>query len=108
MSLLTRPKHKLTVQLYVKSPGSIGQDTYTPSGLPIPVEGNKHPLTAQEIEVNGLQNFTTTNWHTTSWPGDQHCRVTLDGAEWDQIGEAKLFDMSARTRHYEVILRKRG
>lgn len=108
MSLLTNPKHKLTVQPYQETPGSIGQETYEPVGAPIPVRGNKHPLTAQETEDNGLQNFTTTNFHCLSWPGDQHCRVTLDGAEWDQIGEAKLFDMSTRTRHYEVILRKRG
>lgn len=108
MSLLTRPKHELMVQLYVKSPGSIGQNEYEPTGDPVPVKGNKHPLTAQEVEANGLQNFTTVNWHSIKWPGDEHCRVTLDNAEWDQIGEAKLFAMSTRTLHYEVILRKRG
>lgn len=108
MSLLTRPKHSLTVQLYEEVAGSVGQKEFQPVGAEIPVRGNKHPLTAQETEDYGLQNFTTTNWHSTSWPGDQHSRVTLEGAEWDQIGEAKLFDMSERTRHYEVILRKRG
>lgn len=107
MSLLSRPRHIASVQPYTAEEGRIGQKEYSPTGDAVTVRGNMHPVRAQELERLGLQNFTTTAFHCLEWPGDQHCRVTLTGAEWDQIGEAKLYDMSARTRHYEVILRKR-
>jgi len=108
MSLLTNPKHSLTVQRYAKTEGSIGQNDYSPAGDPVTVRGNKHPLTAEETTNYGLQNFTTVAFHCLTWPGDQHSMISLDGSDWEQIGDPKLYGMSTRTQHYEVILKKRG
>ncbi len=90
-----------------KLAGSIGQDELVNEGDPILVRGNRHPLSSDEIVSFGLRDFVTTSFHCLSWPGDPLCIVTLDGDEWDQVGEAQLYDMSPTTRHYEVVLRKR-
>ena len=107
MSLLTAPRHTLVVQNRKRVPGSIGQDELANDGDPITVRGNKHPVSTDEIVSFGLRDFVTTAFHCLAWPGNPLCVVTMDGAEWDQVGEAQLYDMSPGTRHYEVILRKR-
>jgi hypothetical protein len=107
MSLLTAPRHTLVVQNRKKVPGSIGQNEFVNDGSPITVRGNKHPLSADEIVSFGVRDFVSTAFHCLSWPGNPDCIVTLDGVDWDQVGEAQLYDMSPATRHFEVVLRKR-
>jgi hypothetical protein len=107
LSLLTAPRHKALVQNKKTVPGSIGQDELVDDGAPIEVRGNKHPLSSDEIVSFGLRDFVSTSFHCLTWPGNPLCVVTLDGVEWDQVGEAQLYDMSPSTRHFEVVLRKR-
>ncbi|WP_243063189.1 hypothetical protein [Humibacter sp. RRB41] len=108
MSLLTAPRHVVTVQNRQQVEGSIGQNELVNDGAPVKVRGNKHPLSSDEIVSFGLRDFVTMSFHSLSWPGSPLCVVTFDGAEWDQVGEAQLYDMSPSTRHFEVILRKRN
>lgn len=107
MSLLTAPRHRVTVQGYTKQAGTAGS-VYAPHGDPVVVPANVHPLSTTELTNLGLQASDTRRVHARIWPGDMHSRVTFQGAEWDQVAPAQLYDMSPATTHYEVIIRRRG
>lgn len=96
-----------SVQRRVERKGKAGQVEYVDDGLPIPVRGNLYPLTTDEVQFYGDRGTDTRKWFCQVWPGDMHSRITLDGAEWDQVEPAKTFDAGVRSRHVEVILRKR-
>lgn len=97
------------VQLYTKTTGGIGQNKYdTPVGEPIKVACNVYPLTTEEETAAGLQSIDTRKVVCDAWPGDLHCRVTFDGAEWDQHAPAKDFNKSWAARSVQLVIKKRG
>lgn len=109
MSLLSNPRHRIDVQPYKVVPGSIGQDERVPDGLPfIGFRCNVHLLSSTEIVNFGVRDFVDGSITATTWPWGEYARITYNGVEYDQDGAAILKDMSRRTRHYEVQIRKRN
>jgi hypothetical protein len=102
-----RAHHRLTVQLRTRQEGSAGQSEYIPSGEPIEVRGNIHPLSQEEIQLWGDSARETIKWFCKTWPGDIHSEVTLRDAKWDQVAPAAVFDLGKTTKHVEVVLRRR-
>lgn len=102
-----RAHHKLVVQRRKKVPGSAGQGELAADGTPIPVRGNFHPLSAEEIVLWGDSGKETGTWFSKTWPGDIYCSITFRGAQWDQVAPAKVFDIGSSTQHVEVVIRRR-
>lgn len=100
-------KHVVIVQPYEKVLGPMGESTYRPTGAPVPVPCNVHPITADEITAFGLQEVDARKIVADTWPGDIHCRITYDGEEWDQHGPAHHHDISDNANSWQVLIQKR-
>ena len=108
MSLLTNPRHSLVVQR--REPGakdSLGNPKLVDDGDPVEVGANVHPLRADEILARGLQESIARRVVARAWPGDIYSLIYFDGYEWEQE-PAELFDQSRSTRHFEVVIKRRG
>lgn len=99
--------HTLTIQNKKSVRGSAGQSEYVDDGPPIKVRGNLHPLSSDELQLWGDTNRQTRKWFGKTWPADTHSEITFDGELWDQVAPAEKFDIGQRTKHFEVVLRKR-
>jgi hypothetical protein len=108
MSLLDRPRHRLTVQKRKAGPkDSVGNLTLVNDGAPVTVGANVHPLRAEEILSRGLQEVVARRVVARTWPGDIHTLIYFDGYEWEQE-PAEHFDQSPTTDHFEVVIKRRG
>ena len=97
------------VQNFTKTIGGIGQNKWdTPDGLPIPVPCNVHPLTAEELVADGLQSIDSRKVVADKWPGNIHSRITFRDEEWDQVGPAKVHDISDHANSIQITIKKRG
>lgn len=104
-----RRKHKVIVQNYSKTIGGVGQAKYdTPDGPPVPVPCNVHPLDADLVVANGLQESDTRLVVADFWPGRTHSRISYQGAEWDQHAPPQVHDISTNAQSVQVIIKKRG
>lgn len=79
-----------------------------PIEVPCTVQAVREWSTEEEIRVEGLQVLTLARLFARSWPGDVNSIVTWDGHEWETVGEPQHFQVSRRTNHWSVTLRKRG
>jgi hypothetical protein len=95
------------VQLRTKVPGSAGQNEWEPSGDPIEVRGNMHPLSADEIVFWGDHGREMQKFACDTWPGDMQSVMTWDGSEWDQVAPEQRARLGRGTKHVEVVLRRR-
>lgn len=109
MSLLDFPPHVVLVQPYKRADGRYG-DTWVADGGPVQVAGALQPQSAEEAGSASLGLSADTTWLflCRSWPYGPHARVTHDGREFEQVGEARRYRMSARTSHDDVVLRAVG
>lgn len=109
MSLLDSPPHVVTVQPYARTPGRYG-DEWAPAGEPVQVAGALQPSVSEEegAESTGLTTDTRWLFITRSWPYGPHTRVTHEGQEYEQVGQARRYRMSTRTQHDDVVLRTVG
>lgn len=104
-----RRKHVVLVQNFLKTTGSLGQAKYDePDGEPIRVLCNAHPLDAELIKTNGLQEHDTRHLYADFWPGNAHSRVTYNGATWEPHGLPQVYDISAAANSVQIIIKKRG
>lgn len=107
MSLLDFPPHRVTVQPRKPVAGDYG-DEWVPDGPPVVVGGALQPQTSAEegnLDVLALETYT---FICREWPFGPHSLVFHEGQEYEQIGAARRYRMSARTRHDDVILRLVG
>lgn len=108
MSLLSHPRHRLLVQRYGATVDDEGVPAKGPVGDPVPVRGNVHPLSAEEVQAYGTQTAET-YWVTArNWPGDHQARVHWDGRWWDQVAEPTRHTMSPRTAHERIRISARA
>ncbi|NVC23402.1 hypothetical protein E7Z53_08095 [Kocuria salina] len=104
MSLLTRPRHTVTVQLRESVQDDEGIENLAPVGDPIPVRCNVKPISTVEAEAYGITARETYRITARDWPGDHLSLVAYDGRDWDQHGEPQRHRMSPRTAHDVVII----
>lgn len=102
-----RREESVTVQKFTARVGQIGQKVYdVPDGPPVSVPCNAYALEAALVDSLGLQRKVTRKLFVDSWPGDEFCRITYDGDEWDQVAEAEPFKKTSRP-FLTVIIRRR-
>jgi len=106
MGLRDTPRHTLLVQLREPVTGSAGQTEWRDAGSPVQVRGNLHPASTDEIAAFGVQTADLRRFHCLEWPGDSHSVITYDGRPWDVVAPPQHFDMSPRTAHWEVLIRR--
>jgi hypothetical protein len=107
MSLLTKPRHVVTVQPYKKVPGSIGQDELVPDGDPLTVRCNVHLFSSSELVSFGVREFLDGFITRVTWPWDENTRITYNGEEFDQDSTPVPFAMGGRTKHAQISIRRR-
>lgn len=105
MSLLTSPRHRVSVQRRVESAGAHGV-AFLHEGKPVSVPCTVRFLSSTEAYQSGLTLGASVRVIAVSWPGDALSLVTWRGVEWQQVGDAMLFDGSPRTAHAEVVLKR--
>ncbi|WP_346843738.1 hypothetical protein [uncultured Rothia sp.] len=112
---LRKGRHVVTVQpMHEDTYGSRGAVVQR-LGAPVPYQVNVQPLSSSEIEEIGLK--VATAYRVKYWPqehggvpwaGGPYSRITWDGREFDQQGEAMLSSMSDVTGHVRVVMTARG
>ena len=109
MSLLDRGPHSVTVTPMVEVQDSMG--TTIQPGTPVSLSGLAlQPVEASEAEALGVQARTSYRViGRGGWPGGVHSVVRVDagpyaGRSFDQSGEARIYGMSARTAHFDVVI----
>lgn len=113
MSLLDRGPHAVTVTPMVKVSDSMG--TTIEPGTPVAVDNIAvQPVSADEAEALGVQARTSYRVIGRGpWPGGINSTVRVDagpyaGRTFDQDGEARIYGMSPRTAHFDVLITSRG
>ena len=113
MGLIHRGPHTVTVTPRVKVTDSMG--TTIRDGTPVQVTGVAvQPVSAEESEALGTQALTTYRIiGAGQWPGGVQSKVRVDvgpytGRTFDQQGEARVYGMSPRTAHFDVLVTARG
>ncbi len=107
MSLLTRPRHVVTVQPYKQVPGTVGQRELVPDGDPVTVRCNVHLFSSSELVSFGVREFVDGSITAVSWPWDENTRITYDGVEYDQDSAPVPYKMGGRTQHAQIGIRRR-
>ena len=104
-----RRRHSISGVNYMPVKGSASQTEWVPVMGPAlaPVKCNVHPLDTAEIQFYGEQSRDMRKVFADSWPFDTHSRLTFQGSEWDQVEPEKDHDLGERTKHHEIIIRKR-
>lgn len=108
MSLLDRPSHKVVVTPQVKEPNRYGGNDLV-DGDPVTVRCNVQTVSVEEIQALG-GNVALTTYRCIGrgpWPGGHKSMVKWDGREWSQLGEARKYSQSRRTRHFDAIIQAR-
>lgn len=113
MALIDNGPHAVTVTPMVTVKDSMGSTT-TP-GAPVSVPRVAvQPVSAEEAESLGVQARTSYRVIGRGpWPGGINSTVTVDagpyaGRTFDQSGEARIYGMSPRTAHFDVLMTARG
>ena len=70
MSLLTRPRHAVIVQLRASVLDDEGIENLAPVGDPLVVRCNVKPITTAEAEAYGITARETYRITARDWPGD--------------------------------------
>lgn len=108
MSLLDRRTHSVSVQNMKSVAGPHGS-TWVVDGSPETVWGSFQPLSAAEsADFDGTVTFTQRRFICRDWPGDNHSVVTASDGVYDTVGDPQWLNMSPATRHWEVVLKRRG
>lgn len=112
VGIWNRPPHVVHVQLMEPQQDERGSWVDVPVGprVPVPctVQSAREWSTAEESLMNGLQILDLCRVFSKTWPGDLRSLVYFEGAEWETVGSPQHFNVSPRTEHHVVTLRKRG
>lgn len=111
MSLLDNPPHVVEVQLRENQKTGRGASEPVAVGDPIKVPCSVQPVrewsTAEEYENFGLQLLDLRQLRARNWPGDYLSLVYHAGDEYETVGDPQVLNKSPRTRHTQVVLRRR-
>lgn len=111
---LRNGKHTVTVSTATTVQGNRGQLVQQWSeGQTFQV--NVQPLSSTEREAIGLAvetvyriKYFPQQHGGKPWPGGAYTRITWNGREYDQLGEATISSMSERTGHTKILMRARS
>lgn len=111
--MLRRGKHIVTVRTAETKLGPRGQivEEWHDAGT---FRANIQPVSSSEREAIGVNVETVYRLlyfpqvHGSPWPGGAYSRITWNGREYDQLGEAMLSSMSSRTGHVRILMKARG
>lgn len=107
MSLISKAKHHVTVIDREERTDDDGAVTLHELP-PVVVDGNVHPVSADEAEVYGL--VLTDSYRVTVaagiWPGSPQALVLWDGQAYSQVGRVLKSRMGHGTRHDRVFIRR--
>lgn len=113
MSLLSRPRHQLSVTAKTSALDRYGAYRYVDAPAEL-VSGDLQPLSADENQATDSTVATTRfRFFCQHWPGGVHTTATvtdhptLKGRILDQIGEAEHHVQGRHTSHIEVVLQAR-
>lgn len=102
MSLLDgRQVAKVEVATLVPNAYNGGDITYA---SPVSVRCSVQPLSSDEATALGIQIDTAYTVFARRWPGGPYSRVTWDGRQWFQHGEAARRRMGRATQHDRAII----
>lgn len=104
MSLLEKPTVTALVQArtIVRDPHG---SRFEPVGEPVPIAVRLIPVSEAEITSAGLQVATTKRFLARTWPGDFASLITIDGAEYEPVGDPTVYGNSVMTAHVEVTVK---
>lgn len=111
MSLLDNGPHAVTVTVMTGTKNQYNGWDLTPAGDPISVSGvSVQPVTDEEVASSGgtIEITSKRIIGRGPWPGGVHSVVHWNGRDWDQQGEARIYGMSERTGHFDVIVHSRS
>lgn len=106
MSLLSNPRHSVTVFPLVEGPRDADGDVTIVELPPVEWGCSVQPVTAEQQSVLGLVNVTVYRMIGVGWPGGARSRIEWDGSSWDQLGDVKRHRMSSRTGHDSVLMKE--
>ncbi len=105
---MSHTPHEVVVTPRIRTRDAGGAPVWA-DGTPVAVRAVVQPLTAVERVDLGLATETTRKVLTPEhWPGGLHSRITWDGRDWDQVGEARTYVTGRRSQHDEVVIKARG
>lgn len=111
MSIRRNPPHMVEVQPMEsrKSPRGVPEDV--PVGEPVIVPCSVQPVrewsTAEENRQYGLQLLDLRRVFATNWPGDHRSLIYFEGDEYETVGDPQHLNMSRRTAHWAITVRRR-
>lgn len=104
----SRPTHVAEVYVEAEVTDEYGNKVMRPIDTPVNVPGRLQPSTAAESEAMGQVKGTMYRYTSRTFPGGAFARVTVDGRDWDVIGQPKHHTGSPRTEHYTTLLKARS
>lgn len=106
--------HTVTVRPTVKTMGPRGE-LVASLGEPVEYSVNVQPVSSSEAESLGMQVSTLYRVKYfpqahggVPWVGGAYSRITWNGREFDQQGEAMVSSMSPRTGHVKILMAARS
>lgn len=111
MSLLTRrAPHTVLVQNRSMTRDTGGRQVWVPDGPLIPVkcavQVARDWSSAEEYHDAGLQVLDMRVVLARYWPGNENSHVTWSSELWEMVGAPGELNMSRRTRHWRVTMRR--
>ena len=106
MSLLDSRRRSVTVHPQIKA-----RDRYNAwelsDGPGVQVNVSVQPVDSTEIPLLDGEVVSTMRRiiGRGPWPGGVHSVVVIDGKRWEQVGEPRIYEMSNRTKHFDVLVK---
>jgi hypothetical protein len=89
-----------------------GNRVYVPVGARQPVPCAVQPVrewsTAEETYGAGIQLMSLLRVFSRNWPGNTDSLIYFNGIEYESVGDPQLMNMSRRTRHWEITIKRIG
>lgn len=107
MSLITNPRHTVTVTLRQEQEDDEGALAYIVTDE-VEVRCNVHPSSAQEAEGFGVKpsDLYRVTAPPGAWPGDPLSLIEWEGETYQQKGRALKSRMGRRTQHDRIFMER--
>lgn len=109
MSRVRRGVHEVQVRRVIETDSPYGPERHVTD--PVSVQCNVQPVSAEESQALGLSAATVYRLKYfpgehggAPWPGGPYSRITWQGREYEQRGDALESSMSPRTAHVKVLM----
>lgn len=113
MSLLNSGPHSVIVTPKVTVRGSLGSEQVDGEPVTVPRVAVQPTMIEEDLTSEGTSAASTYRLiGRGAWPGGPLSKVEVVSGPhlgtYDQDGPARVYGMSPRTAHYDVLLRRRG